>query len=96
MTLQVEDGADLMKLHIQESIPVTPRVVEAGFSGPMPGKRYPMDISVARGVFAELAIKGDLRKEDIEKLKRQVARQIDSIADGLEDGDLVIVAASKE
>lgn len=53
----------------------------------MPGKRYPMDISVARGVFAELAIKGDLRKEDIEKLKRQVARQIDSIADGLEDGD---------
>lgn len=84
----MEDGADLMKQHIQESIPVTPRVVEAaGFSGPMPGKRYPMDISVARGVFAELAIKGDLRKEDIEKLKRQVARQIDSIADGLEDGD---------
>lgn len=48
-------------------------------------RRYPMDISIPRNLKAELSIGGDLRKEDLEKLKRQVERLIENLADAFED-----------
>lgn len=55
--------------------------------GVIANKTYPMDISIARNVFAELKIRGELTREDVAKLRRQIERQIDAIADGFDEPD---------
>lgn len=49
-------------------------------------RRYPMDISIPRNLKAELAITGqELRKEDLERLKKQLDRLIENLSDAFED-----------
>lgn len=49
-------------------------------------RRFPMDISIPRNVKAELAISGqELRKEDLERLKKQLDRLIENLSDAFED-----------
>jgi hypothetical protein len=49
-------------------------------------RRYPLDISIQRNVRAELAITGqELRKEDLERLKKQLDRLIENLSDAFED-----------
>jgi hypothetical protein len=49
-------------------------------------RRYPMDISIPRNLKAELSITGgDLRKEDLDRLKKQLERLIDNLSDAFED-----------
>jgi hypothetical protein len=49
-------------------------------------RRYPLDISIPRNLKAELAISGDeLRKEDLERLKKQLDRLIENLADAFEN-----------
>lgn len=49
-------------------------------------RRYPMDISIPRNLKAELSIAGgDLRRDDLERLKKQLDRLIDNLADAFED-----------
>jgi hypothetical protein len=49
-------------------------------------RRYPLDISIPRNIRAELAITGqELRKEDLERLKKQLDRLIENMADAFED-----------
>lgn len=47
-------------------------------------KTYPMDISNSRNVRAELLVYGELTKEDVAKLQRQIERQLESIRDGFD------------
>jgi hypothetical protein len=58
-----------------------------GFSITFSGgtRKYPIDISIPRGLKAELAITGDLKKEDLDKLKRQIDRLMDGLADAFTD-----------
>lgn len=48
-------------------------------------RKYPIDISIPRGLKAELAITGDLKKEDLDKLKRQIDRLMEGLADAFTD-----------
>lgn len=49
-------------------------------------RRYPLDISIPRNLRAELAITGqELRKEDLERLKKQLDRLIENLSDAFED-----------
>jgi len=49
-------------------------------------RRYPMDISIPRNLKAELSILGgDLRREDLDRLKKQIDRVLDSLSDAFED-----------
>jgi len=49
-------------------------------------RRYPLDISIPRNLKAELAISGDdLRREDLERLKKQLDRLIENLSDAFED-----------
>lgn len=49
-------------------------------------RRYPMDISIPRNLRAELSISGgDLRKDDLERLKKQLDRLIENLSDAFED-----------
>ncbi len=48
-------------------------------------KAYPVDVSIPRNVRAELRISGELKREDLEKLKRQLNRILDGIQDAFED-----------
>jgi len=53
---------------------------------PMTVRRYPLDISIPRNLRAELAITGqELRKEDLERLKKQLDRLIENLSDAFED-----------
>jgi hypothetical protein len=55
-------------------------------STPVSVRRYPMDISIPRNVKAELAISGqELRKEDLERLKKQIDRLIENLSEAFED-----------
>jgi hypothetical protein len=76
------------QLKEEKKEPFTP-VASTLFKGLFPEKeairRYPMDISIPRNLRAELLIGGDLRKEDLEKLKRQVERLIENLSDAFED-----------
>jgi len=52
----------------------------------MPIRRYPFDISIPRNMKAELSISGqELRKEDLERLKKQIDRLIENLSDAFED-----------
>jgi hypothetical protein len=44
-------------------------------------RRYPFDISIPRGLKAELAVSGDFTAEDSERLRNQVGRLIDNLKD---------------
>jgi hypothetical protein len=49
-------------------------------------RRYPMDISIPRNLKAELSITGgDLKKEDLDRLKKQLERLIDNLSDAFEN-----------
>jgi len=48
-------------------------------------RKYPVDISIPRGLKAELAITGDLKKEVLDKLKRHVDRLIAGLTDASAD-----------
>jgi hypothetical protein len=49
-------------------------------------RRYPFDISIPRNMKAELSISGqELRKEDLERLKKQIDRLIENLSDAFED-----------
>jgi hypothetical protein len=49
-------------------------------------RRYPMDISIPRNVRAELVITGqELKKDDLERLKKQLDRLIENLSDAFED-----------
>ncbi len=55
-------------------------------AGQVPVRRYPLDISIPRNLRAELAISGEeLRKEDLERLKKQLDRLIENLSDAFED-----------
>lgn len=55
-------------------------------TGQVPVRRYPLDISIPRNLRAELAISGEeLRKEDLERLKKQLDRLIENLSDAFED-----------
>jgi hypothetical protein len=55
-------------------------------TGQMTVRRYPLDISIPRNLRAELAISGEeLRKEDLERLKKQLDRLIENLSDAFED-----------
>lgn len=63
----------------------TPAKMETPLTPPVLTRRYPMDISIPRNLKAELSIGGDLRKEDLERLKKQLDRLIENLADAFED-----------
>jgi hypothetical protein len=44
-------------------------------------RRYPFDISIPRGLKAELTVSGDFTVEDLERLRNQVGRLIDNLKD---------------
>jgi hypothetical protein len=48
-------------------------------------RRYPLDISIPRRVTGELVITGDFRKEDIERLKKQLLRRIEDLEDAFQE-----------
>ncbi len=48
-------------------------------------RRYPFDISIPRSLKAELAISGEFRKEDLERLRSQVGRLIDNLVEAFSD-----------
>lgn len=48
-------------------------------------RRYQLDISIPRDVRAEIVIAGELQKEDVERLRKQVARILESIEEAFED-----------
>ena len=62
-------------------------VLDRGFSITFNGgtRKYPIDISIPRGLKAELAITGDLKKEDLDKLKRQIDRLMEGLTDAFTD-----------
>jgi hypothetical protein len=90
-------ASDMTQSHIapepQRSQETTTEVALGGFFGGAAPKeqmtlvrRYPLDISIPRNLRAELAITGqDLRKEDLERLKKQLDRLIENLADAFED-----------
>lgn len=48
-------------------------------------RKYPVDISIPRGLKAELAISGDFKQEDLERLKKQINRVIENLEDAFLD-----------
>ena len=63
-------------------------LANTGQKSPFPAqvRRYPMDISIPRSLKAELSISGgDLRKEDLERLKKQLERLIENLSDAFEN-----------
>ncbi len=44
-------------------------------------RRYPFDISIPRGLKAELTVSGDFAADDLERLRNQVGRLIDNLKD---------------
>ncbi len=48
-------------------------------------RKYPIDISIPRNLKAEISITGEYKLEDLEKLKRQVERVIESIEEAYKD-----------
>src|SRR5665213_3133655 len=55
------------------------------FTGKPITRRYPFDISIPRALKAELAISGEFRKEDLERLRNQVGRLIDNLVEAFAD-----------
>ena len=48
-------------------------------------RKYPFDISIPRSLKAELTVSGEFRKEDLERLRNQIGRQIDNLAEAFTD-----------
>jgi hypothetical protein len=76
----------------KESQVIQPEVFSNLFRGTAPTatqtsmRRYPLDISIPRNLKAELSISGEeLRKEDLERLKKQLDRLIENLSDAFED-----------
>ena len=55
------------------------------FLGKSISRRYPLDISIPRGLKAELAISGEFKKEDLDRLKKQINRLIENLEDAFLD-----------
>jgi hypothetical protein len=57
------------------------RSVSAFFGEKTVMRRYPFDISIPRGLKAELIVSGDFTADDLERLRNQVGRLIDNLKD---------------
>lgn len=52
----------------------------------VPTRSYPLDISISRNLKAELRFYGeDLKREDLEKLKKLLGRLLENIGDAFSD-----------
>jgi hypothetical protein len=83
-----EKGESQGKMEANTSVPkeIPPAIVDFSsfFKGPM-SRKYPLDISIARGLKAELSISGDFKQADLQRLKTQINRLIENLEDAFSD-----------
>jgi hypothetical protein len=87
--LKLDPTAEVGKDHPN---PIVQQVYNSLFSEPKKAagqrlvRRYPLDISIPRNLTAELVISGDdLRKDDLDRLKKQLDRLIENLSDAFQD-----------
>lgn len=61
------------------------KLIDTFFGAQPITRRYPFDISIPRSLKAELAISGEFKKEDLDRLRNQVGRLIDNLQEAFED-----------
>jgi len=62
-----------------------PSALASAANGQPVKRTYPLDISIPRGLKAELSISGEFRQEDLVRLKTQIGRLIENLQDAFED-----------